>query len=107
MARQPAGSGAGTADDAAVGEMPVPAALPLLLLWVAAPVIAFVLSRPVPSRREALNAGDRAFLLDVARKTWHYFETFMGHADHALPPDNVQVAGALPPFFFLCGDRIP
>jgi cyclic beta-1,2-glucan synthetase len=69
----------------------VPAALPLLILWAAAPVIAFVLSRPVPSRREVLDPEDRAFLLDVARKTWRYFETFMGAVDHALPPDNVQM----------------
>jgi cyclic beta-1,2-glucan synthetase len=70
----------------------IPAALPLLLLWAAAPVIAFMLSRPVRSRREVLSAEDRAFLRNVAFETWRYFDTFMGPADHALPPDNVQVA---------------
>ncbi len=66
-------------------------ALPLLLSWIAAPAIAFVLSRPAPPRRERLGDEDRAFLLAVARKTWRYFETFTGMAGQALPPDNVQM----------------
>ena len=76
---------------AAINARAIPAALPLLCLWMAAPAIAFVLSRPVPSRREVLNADDRAFLRTVAKDTWRYFDTFMGPADHALPPDNVQM----------------
>ena len=60
--------------------------------WVAAPAIAFVLSRPASSRREVLDADDRAFLRRVALETWRYFDTFMGAEDHALPPDNVQMA---------------
>jgi cyclic beta-1,2-glucan synthetase len=67
------------------------AAAPVLLLWTAAPFIAYALSRPVPTPRAMLDAGDREFLESVARKTWHYFDTFMGPEDHALPPDNVQV----------------
>ena len=54
--------------------------------------IAFVLSRPVPPRREVLGAEDRAYLRGVALKTWRYFDTFIGPDDHALPPDNVQIA---------------
>ena len=68
-----------------------PAALPLLLLWAAAPAIAFVLSRPASARRELLTPEDRALFSSVARKTWHYFDTFVGPADHHLPPDNVQM----------------
>ncbi len=67
------------------------AALPLLGLWAAAPAIAFLLSRPVRPRREVLNTDDRAYLEQIARETWHFFETFMVAADHALPPDNVQM----------------
>ena len=68
----------------------LPTALPLVCLWVAAPAIAFVLSRPVSSRREVLDDEDREYLRRLAAKTWGYFETFMGAEDHALPPDNVQ-----------------
>jgi cyclic beta-1,2-glucan synthetase len=69
----------------------IPAALSLLLLWAAAPSVAFLLSRPVPARREAITEADRAFLQAVALRTWRYFDAFMGPGDHALPPDNVQM----------------
>ena len=69
----------------------LPVALPILLSWMSAPVIAFVLSRPAPRRRAALSPVDREFLRGVARKTWMYFDAFNGDVDHALPPDNVQV----------------
>ena len=72
-----------------------PAALPMawvvLVLWFSAPVVAYVLSRPVPRRRIALPEADRAYLVDVARRTWGYFETFVGEEDNHLPPDNVQI----------------
>ena len=67
------------------------AAAPVLALWVAAPLIAYALSRPVPTVRAVLSPEDRAFLQEVALKTWRYFETFGGPDDHALPPDNVQL----------------
>ncbi|HUL71931.1 MAG TPA: glucoamylase family protein, partial [Vicinamibacterales bacterium] len=66
-------------------------ALPIVTLWAAAPMIAFMLSRPVPRRRKALAASDRELLRLMALRTWHFFDTFMGNEDHALPPDNVQV----------------
>jgi len=69
----------------------LPIAAPILAAWIAAPWIAFVLSRPIASRRSSLTPADRATLLETARRTWHYFEAFVGDEDHALPPDNVQV----------------
>ena len=69
--------------------------MPVLALWAAAPLIAYALSRPVPTRRAVLGAEDREFLQSVARKTWQYFETFIGPEDHALPPDNVQLVPEL------------
>ena len=73
----------------------LPAAMPVLALWAAAPLIAYALSRPVPTRRAALSAADREFLEAIARKTWRYFDTFMSPEDHALPADNVQLAPSL------------
>ena len=68
----------------------LPAALPVLVLWAAAPLVAHALSRPVPVRRVELSPEDRAFFERVARDAWRYFETFMGPGDHGLPPDNFQ-----------------
>src|SRR5439155_7662201 len=70
-------------------------AMPVLALWAAAPLIAFVLSRPVQRRRTALTSTDRAYLTAVALKTWQYFEVFVGVEDHGLPPDNVQIVPEL------------
>src|SRR6185503_15127555 len=61
----------------------------------AAPLIAYALSRPVPTRRAVLGDADRDYLRAVARKTWGYFDAFGGAADHALPPDNVQLVPEL------------
>lgn len=68
----------------------LPVALPFLLAWAAAPAFAFWLSRATVPRRRELAAEDRAFLLEVARKTWKYFVTTSSAEDHWLPPDNVQ-----------------
>jgi cyclic beta-1,2-glucan synthetase len=67
-------------------------AAPLIVLWAAAPWIAFLLSRPVPDRRVPLSAADRTYVQEIARKTWAYFDAFGGAEDNDLPPDNVQVA---------------
>ncbi len=66
-------------------------ALPLALLWLAAPAVASWLSshksavvQPTISEEEALE------LRLIARRTWRYFETFVTPADNGLPPDNFQ-----------------
>ena len=66
------------------------AAVPVLALWAAAPLVAHALSRPVPERRLALGPADRALFEGIARDTWRYFEAFMGPEDHGLPADNFQ-----------------
>jgi cyclic beta-1,2-glucan synthetase len=70
----------------------LPAAVPVLALWLAAPLIAQRLSRPVPERRREVGPEDRALVERVARDTWRYFEAFMGPDDHGLPADNFQEA---------------
>ncbi len=67
-------------------------AVPLLLLWAVAPVAAWAISRPLRTRRRPMTEADRGMLRRVARKTWRYFETFVGPEDHDLPPDNYQEA---------------
>ena len=68
----------------------LPEALPFLAAWFMSPLVAWWLSRPVVPRRLVLGADDAAQLRRIARRTWHYFETFVTAADHGLPPDNVQ-----------------
>jgi cyclic beta-1,2-glucan synthetase len=65
-------------------------ALPMLALWLLAPLVAYALSRPVLPRRVEPGEQDGQLLRLVARNTWRYFEAFMGPDDHGLPPDNFQ-----------------
>ena len=58
----------------------LPVAAPILALWSAAPLVAWWLSRPVTPARHRLSAEDRLLLHGIARKTWRYFDTFMGAA---------------------------
>jgi cyclic beta-1,2-glucan synthetase len=71
----------------------LPQVAPLLGLWLAAPLIASWLSRPFRDGRVALQPEDARLLRRIARRTWHYFDTFAGPADHWLPPDNFQELG--------------
>ncbi|MCX6545835.1 MAG: cyclic beta 1-2 glucan synthetase [Acidobacteria bacterium] len=70
-------------------------AVPILLLWSAAPVITWHVSRPMKRRGERLTADQLRFLHSMARKTWGFFDTYVGPADHWLPPDNYQELPAL------------
>ncbi|MGB3399003.1 MAG: glucoamylase family protein, partial [Candidatus Deferrimicrobiaceae bacterium] len=71
-----------------------PAALatagPILAMWFASPAIAWWISRPLARRRVALSADQILFLRKLSRRTWAFFETFVGPEDHWLPPDNYQ-----------------
>ena len=64
---------------------------PFVVLWMLAPVVAQRVSRPPadPTGRQ-LSAVDRKSLRLIGRRTWRFFETFVGPEDHALPPDNFQ-----------------
>ncbi len=65
-------------------------AAPVLLLWVAAPAIAYRLSVPAGARVRPLGGDERARLRRTARLTWRFFETFVTAEDGWLPPDNYQ-----------------
>ncbi|BAL24316.1 GH36-type glycosyl hydrolase domain-containing protein [Azoarcus sp. KH32C] len=75
---------------AVVEPMVLVVAGPILLLWFASPGIAWWISRPLARRRAALTADQTLFLRTVARRTWAFFDTFVGADDHWLPPDNYQ-----------------
>jgi cyclic beta-1,2-glucan synthetase len=68
---------------------------PILILWFAAPVITWQISGPLARRGVRLTADQGRFLHRVARRTWGFFDTYVGPADHWLPPDNYQELPAL------------
>jgi len=65
-------------------------ALPLLLVWLAAPWIAWWISQPIESVTPDLTAEQLTFLRRTARMTWHFFDTFVTAVENWLPPDNFQ-----------------
>ncbi len=69
----------------------VPLAAPFLLLWIFSPLVAQRISLPSRTGGEsALSPDDARLLRLTARRTWRFFETFVGPEDNALPPDNFQ-----------------
>ena len=64
--------------------------LPILFLWAASPTITWWISLPLVRREAKLTASQKLFLRDLSRKTWSFFETFVGPEDNWLPPDNYQ-----------------
>lgn len=63
---------------------------PILLLWFASPAIVWWISRPLARRKAILTVEQTLFLRTLSRRTWAFFDTFVGPEDHWLPPDNFQ-----------------
>jgi cyclic beta-1,2-glucan synthetase len=68
-----------------------PIAAPFVVLWLLAPLVAQLVSRPPPAvAGRDLSPESIASLRLIGRRTWRFFETFVGPHDNALPPDNYQ-----------------
>jgi len=66
-------------------------AFPFIALWLLSPAVARWLSMPPRTHpAEELRHEERDVLRAVARRSWRFFETFVGAEDHWLPPDNFQ-----------------
>ena len=65
-------------------------ASPLLLAWILSPFIVWWINRPITSRVKPLTDAQASLLLQVTRRTWGFFERFVGPEDHWLPPDHYQ-----------------
>jgi len=65
-------------------------ALPLLVGWLVAPQIAFMISQPITHVTEPLSGIQLRQVRRLARRTWAFFEQFAGPNDHWLPPDHFQ-----------------
>lgn len=63
---------------------------PILLLWVLTPLITWWTGKPSSKQISALTLEQNIFLQKLARKTWSFFERFVGQEDNWLPPDNFQ-----------------
>ena len=64
--------------------------LPLVLVWLASPSIAFALSSPAILGEIHLTDTERQAALRYAKLHWTYFEKFVTEETHWLAPDNFQ-----------------
>ncbi len=68
-------------------------AAPYCFAWLLCPVVLYFLDKPrVMQPDKNLSEDDKAFLRQLARRTWRYFDDFVGPHSHWLPPDNFQAA---------------
>ena len=65
-------------------------AFPLWLLWVLAAEIAHFISRSTAPVTYAPSEQERQQLRTLARRTWLFYEQFVGPEDNWLPPDHFQ-----------------
>src|SRR6185369_5884077 len=61
-----------------------------LVSWALSPLIAFLVSRYRAETATNFTARDLRAGRIIARRTWRFFETFVGAEDNWLPPDNFQ-----------------
>ena len=64
--------------------------IPVLLVWLAAPYFVWWISCPIQLDVPEFNPDQTLLLRRIARKTWHFFETFVNEDESWLPPDNFQ-----------------
>lgn len=74
----------------AVHPVALPIAAPFLLAWFVTPLLKRRLRLPLPASQPTLTAEQVNTFRSYARRTWHFFEVFIGKGDHWLPPDNFQ-----------------
>jgi len=70
-------------------------AFPFCALWAFSPLIVIFLddkSLVQAAYQREIPTQDLFLLRKIARKTWRYFDDFIGPANHWLPPDNYQAA---------------
>ncbi|MAS33814.1 MAG: hypothetical protein CL610_07400 [Anaerolineaceae bacterium] len=67
-------------------------ATPLLTAWVLSPMLAKYISRTLVEEKPELTEKQRRELRKLARRTWLYFEDFVGPVSHWLPPDHYREA---------------
>ncbi len=66
------------------------AAAPILVVWLLAPEIARFISTTLSPHAETITLRDRKRLRMLARRTWRFFDAFVGPGDQWLPVDNHQ-----------------
>ena len=62
------------------------------IIWIITPTLMWYISRPTKrlEKIQTLKQDEKQFLLDVAKRTWLFFETFLTEENNYLITDNYQ-----------------
>jgi len=63
---------------------------PSCIIWIFSPFLAYIISLDKTEAKYALTKDQDIILRRIARKTWAYFDDFVGESDNWLAPDNYQ-----------------
>lgn len=65
-------------------------AISLLIAWTLTPYISYLISEIKENKKVSIKENEKKILLDVAEKTWGFFNEYMNEENNYLPPDNYQ-----------------
>jgi len=71
------------------GPIPLPV-VPLLVVWLLSPLVAELTAMTREPGQADLTEEENLVFRSLARRTWAFFEEFVGPEDHWLPPDHFQ-----------------
>ncbi len=60
-------------------------------VWVAAPFVMYRLGKKFPQERKTLSEQETSEVRQLAKDTWHFFDTLLTEETHWLIPDNYQL----------------
>ena len=61
------------------------------LLWIGAPFLMYWLGKKFPQDKKNLNAKETEEIRQLAKDTWHFFDSQITEETHYLIPDNYQL----------------
>ncbi len=64
--------------------------IPIFVLWMLSSWLVILINQPIPRPKNVQPFKQEALLRTIARRTWGFFEHFVGPQDHWLPPDHFQ-----------------
>ena len=66
-------------------------ALLVALLWIGAPFLMYWLGKKFPQNKKNLSAKETEDVRQLAKDTWHFFDSQITESTHYLIPDNYQL----------------
>ena len=62
----------------------------LFVLWWCSPIVAYLISKPQDTKKVVVSDSEKEELLEVAQRTWKFFDEYMNAENNFLPPDNYE-----------------